>query len=102
MSGPIFSMILSRTKTYLKVGLVLIMLSSNIYTGVEILPEMENLRQGLLLSTTDSIKQPQDQIKFDILHKMFTAIMMLNIVGGLILTFLETYESALRDKRRRS
>ena len=91
-----------RTKTYLKVGLVLIMLSSNIYTGVETLPEMENLRQGLLLSTTDSIKQSQGQIKFDILHKMFTAIMMLNIVGGLILTFLETYESALRDNRRRS
>jgi len=90
------------TKTYLKVGLVLIMLLSNIYAGIEIFPEMENLRQEFLLSTTNSIQQNPGQIRFNILHKISSAIMMLNIVGGLILTFLETHDSELRDKLRSS
>ena len=91
-----------QTKTYLKLCLVVIMLSSSIYAGIKIFPEIENLRQELLLSTTNSTKQHQSQIRFDILHKLFTAIMILNMAGGLILTFLETHDSELRDKLRSS
>ncbi len=76
-------------RAWVRLGLIGTMLVLSLYSGVWLSAEIEHLQRELQAPVTTLDATHPSCARFDFLHGLSTTLMMLNVAGGLLLTFWE-------------